>query len=111
MAAGIAKLVQRLATGWTVRGSNPGRGPRFSAPVQTGPGAHPVCCTMDTGSFQGVKRPGRDADPPPHLQCRGLKLGRAIPLPILRALVACKGGTFTFTIISVYLLVVGNCNY
>ena len=28
---------------------------RFSAPVQTGPGAHPAFCTMDTGSFPGVK--------------------------------------------------------
>ena len=36
--------------------------------------------------------------PHPNLQCRGLKLGRAIPLPALRTLVACKGGTFTFTI-------------
>ena len=44
---------------------------------------------MSAGSFQGVKRPGRGADPQPHLQCRGLKLGRAIPLPALRALVAC----------------------
>jgi hypothetical protein len=26
-----------------------------SAPVQTGPGAHPACCTMGTGSFPGVK--------------------------------------------------------
>jgi hypothetical protein len=33
---------------------------RFSAPVQTGPGAHPASCTMGTGSF-----PGRDADPSP----------------------------------------------
>jgi hypothetical protein len=24
-------------------------------PVQTGPGAHPASCTMDTGSFPGVK--------------------------------------------------------
>jgi hypothetical protein len=30
-------------------------GARFSAPVQTGPGAHPVSCTMGTGSFPGVK--------------------------------------------------------
>ena len=67
-------------------------GPRFSAPVQTGPGAHPASCTMGTGSFQWVKRPGRGADPHPHLQCRGLKQGRAIPLPTLRALVACIGG-------------------
>ena len=27
----------------------------FSAPVQTGPGCQPASCTMDTGSFLGVK--------------------------------------------------------
>jgi len=43
-----------LPTGWTVRGSNPG-GARFSAPVQTGPEAHPASCTMGTGSFPGVR--------------------------------------------------------
>jgi hypothetical protein len=32
---------------------------RFSAPVQTGPGAHPAPYTMDTGSYPGVKRPRR----------------------------------------------------
>ena len=31
----------------------------------------------------------------PHLQCRGLKVGRAIPLSALRALGAYKGRTFT----------------
>jgi hypothetical protein len=42
-------------------------GARFFAHVQTGPGAHPTSCTMGTGSFPGVKRPGRAADhqPPP----------------------------------------------
>jgi len=30
-------------------------GARFSAPVQTGHGAHPASCTMGTGSFPGVK--------------------------------------------------------
>jgi hypothetical protein len=30
-------------------------GARFSAFVQTGPGAHPASCTMGTGSFPGVK--------------------------------------------------------
>ena len=50
----IAQSVQRLPTGWTVRGSNPGW-VRFSAPVQTGPEAHPVSCTMLTGSFRGVR--------------------------------------------------------
>ena len=43
-------------------------GARFSAPAQTGPGAYPAPCTMGTGSFPGVKRPGRGADhPPSHL--------------------------------------------
>ena len=40
-------------------------GARFPAPVQTGPGAYPASCTMSTGSFLGVKRPGRGADHPP----------------------------------------------
>ena len=61
---------------------------RFSA-VRTCSGDHPASSTMGTGSFPGVKLPGCGAYPPPHLQCRGLKLGRAIPLPALRALVAC----------------------
>jgi hypothetical protein len=33
-------------------------GARFSAPVQTGPGAHPVSCTMGTGCFPGGKAAG-----------------------------------------------------
>ena len=45
-------------------------GSRFSAPVQTGPGAHPASYTMDTGSFPGVKRSGRGVDHPPHLAPR-----------------------------------------
>ena len=44
---------------------------RFSAPVQTGPAAHPASCTMGTGSFPGIKRPGRGADHPPLSKCRG----------------------------------------
>ena len=38
---------------------------RFPAPVQTGPGAHPASYTTGTGSFPGVKRPGRGVDHPP----------------------------------------------
>jgi hypothetical protein len=38
-------------------------GARFSAPVQTGPGAHPASYKTDIGSFPGVKRPGRGVDP------------------------------------------------
>jgi hypothetical protein len=40
-------------------------GARFFAHVQTGPGAHPVSRPIGTGSFPGVKRPGRGADHPP----------------------------------------------
>ena len=41
------------------------RGGGFSTPIQTGPGAHPASYTMGTGSFPGVKRPGRGVDHPP----------------------------------------------
>jgi hypothetical protein len=63
--AWIAQPVLRLATGWTVRGSNPDGGMIFSAPVQTGPEAHPAFYTMGTGSFPGLKRPGRFCNRPP----------------------------------------------
>jgi len=54
---GIAQSVQRLATGWTVRGSIP-VGARFSAPVQTGSGAYPAFCTKGTGCFPVGKATG-----------------------------------------------------
>jgi len=40
-------------------------GARFSAVIQTGSGAHPAFSTMGTGSFLGIKRPGRGNHPPP----------------------------------------------
>ena len=40
-------------------------GERFSAPVQTGPGAYPASCRVGTEYFPGIKWPGRGADPPP----------------------------------------------
>jgi len=39
-------------------------GVTFSAPVQTGSGAHPASFTMDTWSFPRVKRLGRLVDHP-----------------------------------------------
>jgi hypothetical protein len=45
-------------------------GARFSAPVQTGPGAHPASYTMGTGSFPRVKRPGCGVGHTPHLAPR-----------------------------------------
>ena len=53
---------------------------RFSAPVQTCPGAHPASCTMGTGSFPGVKS-GRGVTLTPHtLLVPWSWKGRAIPL-------------------------------
>jgi hypothetical protein len=40
-------------------------GARFSAPVQTGPGAHPASWIMGTRSFPGVES-GRDVTLTPH---------------------------------------------
>ena len=72
-------------------------GARFSAPVHTGSKAHPASYIMDTGSFPGVKRPGRGVDYPPpsnaqlnetvklyHFSLSGPSwpvLGRTLPLP------------------------------
>jgi hypothetical protein len=38
---------------------------RFSTRVQTGPAGHLASRTMGSGSFPGVKRPGRGVDHPP----------------------------------------------
>ena len=58
MWTGMAQSVLRLATGRTVRGSETGRGARFSAPFQTGPWANPTYCTMGNGSLPGGKAAG-----------------------------------------------------
>ena len=55
-------------------------GARFSAPVQTGPGAHPVSCTMGTESFPVVKS-GQGVTLTPHpLLMLWSRKSRSIPL-------------------------------
>ena len=56
-------------------------GGRYSA-VQTGPGAHPIFCTMGTGSFPGVKY-GRGVLTTHPLLVPWSWKSRAIPLPTL----------------------------
>jgi hypothetical protein len=97
--------VVRMATGYGLDG--PGIESqweaKFSAPFQTGPGAHPASYTMGTGSFPGVKS-GRGVTPTPHLLLvTWSRKGRAIPLfpqwavrPV-RSLSACTRVHFTFT--------------
>jgi hypothetical protein len=68
---------------------------KYFAHVQTGPGAHPASCTMGTGSFPGVKQPGRGADHPPPSSAEvkkeysytstpplGLRVCYGVPLPL-----------------------------
>ena len=99
----VAQSVYRLATGWTVRGSNPGGGEIFRT-CPDWPWSPPTLLYNGYRVFPGGKeRPGRDADPSPLLVPRSWK-GRAIPLLTLRAvrpvqsLSACKRVTFTFTL-------------
>ena len=73
-------------------------GAGFSAPVQTGPGAHPASCTMGTGSFLGVKRPGRCVDHPPPSSAEVEGKVELLPLWVF---VACYRETFTFYFIRI----------
>jgi hypothetical protein len=61
-----------IATGYGLDG--PGiefrLGRDFPHPSRPALGAHPASCTMGTGSFPGVKRPGPGAGHPPHLEPR-----------------------------------------
>jgi hypothetical protein len=77
---------------------------RFSAPVQTSPGAHPASCTMGTESFPGVKS-GRSMTLTPHpLLVPWSRKGRAISLLPLWAVrpvqspTACTRVHFCFTV-------------
>jgi hypothetical protein len=70
-----------IATGYVL--DDPGIesrwGARFFAPVQTGPGTHPACCTMSIGSFPGVKSDGGVTLTPHPLLVPWSRKGRAIP--------------------------------
>ena len=63
--AGIAQSLQRLTTGWTVRGSNAGGGRDFShlSRPALGPTQPPV--KWIPGLSRGKERPERAADPSP----------------------------------------------
>jgi hypothetical protein len=73
-------------------------GMRFSYPVQTGSGAYPASYTIDTGSFPGVKRPGRGAEHPPTSQRRGYEMVELYLYSPSGPQWPVIGRTFTFTL-------------
>ena len=97
--AGIAQSVWRLATGWTVRGSNPGGGEIFRTRPDRPWGPPSLIYNGYPVPFQGVKRPGRGVDHPPPSSAEVKErvelylyspsgpswpvLGRTLPLPLL----------------------------
>ena len=66
-------------------------GARFTAPVQSGPGAHAASYKMGTGSFPGVKRLGRGVDHSPPTSAEDKK-----EYPFW-AFMSCSRVNFTFT--------------
>ena len=102
-----AGLLSRYSD-WLPAGRSGDRSPveaRFSAPVQTGPGAHPASFTMGTGSFPGVKS-GQGVTLAPHLLLvPWSRKGRAIPLLPLWAirLSACTRVHYFLYVAVVYL--------
>jgi len=63
--AGIEQSVWRLATGWKIRGSNPGGGEIFRTRPDRPWGPPSLLYNEYRVSFPGVKRPGRGVDRPP----------------------------------------------
>jgi len=72
-------------------------GAKFSAPLQTGPGAHPAFYTMGTESFPGVKRPGCGVDHPSQSRAEVKEKVELYLYSPSGPFVACSGVSFTFT--------------
>ena len=109
-----------IATGYGLEG--PGIesrwGARFSAPVQTGSGAHPASCTIFTASFPGVKS-GRGVTLTPYpllvpwsrkIRVISLLSPWAVrPVQSLSASVPVQGCTLPFTLVGKLIRVWAEC--
>jgi hypothetical protein len=72
-------------------------GARFFAPIQTGSEAHPVSYAVGTGSFRGVRRPGRGVDLPSLSNAEvkdTVKLSLAFSLSLCLSLSVCLSLSF-----------------
>jgi len=103
MWAGIAQSAYRLATGWTVGGSNPGGGEIFRTCPDRPWGPPSLLCNGYRVFPKGKERPERDTDPSPPSSAVGherVDLYLYSPLWAVRpvqSLSACTRVTFTFT--------------
>jgi len=92
-------------------------GSRFSAPVQTGPGANAPSCTMGTASFLGVKSGrGVTLTPQPLLMPWSRKSRAISLLPLwairpVQSLSACTRVHFTFFTFMVKYVISVVCNF
>ena len=91
--AGIAQSVLRLATGWTVRGSNPG-GDEIFRTLPDRPWGPPSLLYNGYRVFPGDKAAGAWRWPPTHILRRGWRKSRAIHLLSLWVFVACSRVNF-----------------
>lgn len=77
------EAIDSVPTGWTVRGSYPGRG-EFSVPVQTGLAVYQTSYMIDTWSFPGIKLSGVVLTTHTHLAPRVTKAQSCTSTPCLR---------------------------
>ena len=100
--AGVAQLVQQLATDWTARGSSPGGGEIFRT-CPDRPWGPPSLLYNGYRVFPGGKeRPGRDADPSPPSSAvvkkeQSYTYTRLWAIRPVQSLSACTSVHFTFT--------------
>ena len=87
-------MYQQLNFGLDDLGIESRLGARFSTPIQTCRGAHPV---MGTGSFPVVKRLGGGINHPSPSRTKVKEREELYHYSTLWALVACSKVTFTFT--------------
>jgi hypothetical protein len=85
----IAQSVRQLATSWTVRGSNPGRGEFFRTDLDPSWGP-PILLHNEYRVITGLRRRERGVDHPPHLVPRLMKEYSYTSTATVWAFVACS---------------------
>jgi hypothetical protein len=97
-----------MATGWTVRGSNPGGGENYRI-CPDRPWGPPSLLYNGYQVFPGGrKRPGREADPSPPSSSEVQKQSRVTPLLYLKDFVACKKNeTYEIVLLFFFFFFVG----